>query len=680
MKQKLQPKNELELELEQIINRVNDQLKEAKNFLKAKPNIILLVGTTGSGKSTIYNWLIDAKFSLEKENYSKLLRASHATKEISKMSDKTVSETKFIKYDYVEDLNHVIIDFPGFQDTNGQKDDLQTDLVLYQLSQNTPIQIIYVLEQQGNQISNRASDLQKFVQSVNFSENIQSQVSIILNKYNEDLSNIELKNCFIEQLKACEIFQEKQPQNIFTIKKINSEERLKNEFSVQNREAFIDFVKQTQKINLKEKILTNTEIISQYINGKKNLIQVSFQQMRKQLVQMMKDNFDQFEIAFNNNQIQKEINSLKNDFYFTQATLFETIDKILNISKEIWNKLQKNYQILFDFEEYSKFKKVFECFFPFQNQISSYDECNKMKNILLQDFNDSIDLIKDFINQEKIRKKEAEEKIKQDQIRKKQDEQRRQEDLERKQQDEQRKKQEERRKQEDEERIKQDQQRNIDNEKRKQEYQNLQQKLNILEKQSQDRETQLIISFENKIKQQSIENEKKNEEWRQQQQYNFNKELKNSKEQFQREMGNQQQQIQKLKEKESQQEEQKRQQLELQKQQMIAQKNELELLKKNMEEQKLQALEERKDFETTMKRMKTQSYQQEKSSDYVGNGATIGAVLGTVAVSEVIAGSAALLAVTGPVGLVVAGPALLAGATVVGISSLAGAAIGSMIS
>lgn len=77
--------------------------------------VLILVGITGSGKSTIFNLLCGAKFKLiENEDGVEELELDEISQEFSVMKGGMQSVTKEPKYYFNEEFNHLLIDFPGF--------------------------------------------------------------------------------------------------------------------------------------------------------------------------------------------------------------------------------------------------------------------------------------------------------------------------------------------------------------------------------------------------------------------------------------------------------------------------------------------------------------------------------------------------------------------------------------
>lgn len=89
-------------------------------MIKNDFQIVLLVGNTGAGKSTIFNLLCGAEFEIREKGLRNELIVKEGTKNYSLMMGGTKSITKEPIYHFNEKYNHLIIDFPGFKDTGGE--------------------------------------------------------------------------------------------------------------------------------------------------------------------------------------------------------------------------------------------------------------------------------------------------------------------------------------------------------------------------------------------------------------------------------------------------------------------------------------------------------------------------------------------------------------------------------
>ncbi|CAD8181448.1 unnamed protein product [Paramecium pentaurelia] len=108
-----------EVALLQIIDTIQSLLNLFQQQINNDMKILILVGVTGSGKSTIFNLLCGAKFKLiESEDGVEELDLEETSSEFSVMKGGMKSVTKEPNYYFNEEYNHLLIDFPGFQDTN----------------------------------------------------------------------------------------------------------------------------------------------------------------------------------------------------------------------------------------------------------------------------------------------------------------------------------------------------------------------------------------------------------------------------------------------------------------------------------------------------------------------------------------------------------------------------------
>ncbi|CAD8176754.1 unnamed protein product [Paramecium pentaurelia] len=173
-------KEEQQQRLMMIIEKIERQLD---NFqVQNQDNVIMLIGKTGCGKSTIYNFLCGAQFQLCEDEYGsrnlELLSKSDKYQEIKGGLDSTTKKPK-IYYD--QEYQHSIIDYPGFNDTEG-KDQLEIQLFFNKIVSLSKMKIVYVLLNPGDQFQNKAEDLQNFINEADIDL---SKLTVIINSYSK---------------------------------------------------------------------------------------------------------------------------------------------------------------------------------------------------------------------------------------------------------------------------------------------------------------------------------------------------------------------------------------------------------------------------------------------------------------------------------------------------------------
>ena len=104
----------------EIVKKIKEKIFEGYNKIKPEDNVILVVGNTGAGKSTLVNYLAGTKLISEKKGFGKLVitAPNPITPEMS-VSHKPVSETAIPNSWKDTDNNVIYWDCPGFGDNRG---------------------------------------------------------------------------------------------------------------------------------------------------------------------------------------------------------------------------------------------------------------------------------------------------------------------------------------------------------------------------------------------------------------------------------------------------------------------------------------------------------------------------------------------------------------------------------
>ena len=118
-------------------------------------HVLILVGNTGSGKSTIFNFLCGATFKYVVTDDEEYLDLDQECELYSEMNNGMKSVTKEPKYYYNETFNHLLIDFPGFHDTNGEIDQLIIQMIFYKFITKSNVKIAYVITHPSNDFIER---------------------------------------------------------------------------------------------------------------------------------------------------------------------------------------------------------------------------------------------------------------------------------------------------------------------------------------------------------------------------------------------------------------------------------------------------------------------------------------------------------------------------------------------
>ncbi|CAD8111198.1 unnamed protein product [Paramecium sonneborni] len=355
----------------QIIDRISIQLDYFESKMQQNINVLILVGNTGSGKSTIFNFLCGAKFKYVVTEDDEYLDLAEKSDLYSEMNSGMKSVTKEPKYYYNEAFNHLLIDFPGFHDTNGEIDQLIIQMIFYKFITKSNVKIAYVITHPQNNFLERGQGLQQFINSVFKEGNIEiSKLALILNSYQQNQSDKKLILLVQKQLQDLQDDKYDKHEWISVIRKIQSEEQLNKVFSDENREKLWLELITVNEIQFQPQVLPYSDKISTYITEKSNQILTQIcQQMDFNLTLKQKDlNDEQFIL------LQSLINSIQHILSSTPEYIEDWFNKFINVSLELSQTFHFENDIT---ENSSNFLKIFNFFSFFSEFICGYTAFEK---------------------------------------------------------------------------------------------------------------------------------------------------------------------------------------------------------------------------------------------------------------------------------------------------------------
>ncbi|CAD8152030.1 unnamed protein product [Paramecium octaurelia] len=341
------------------------------NNKKRNISVVLLVGLTGSGKSTIFNFLSGADFTID-ENKELLIK--NPSNRYSKMIGGMNSITKEPNFYHNYENNHLIIDFPGFQDTSGDWDRLLFELLFHKIATSGPIKIIYVIKNPENNLPNRGSDLQEFIKQVFLkgNDNIQ-KFNLLLNCYLEDLSEEKLQNKIKDDLNSVNLSQ--QIDKILVVRKAKKIDQLQLIFNDQQRQILLQQIKQMQPITIQPQKLPKSEIISDYLRTTTlktiekygNILCDVFDNSYTKLSESQSKKTEQ--------EMQQLLQVIKKD---NQESPLNWYINFISICEELAQNLSSKCDIM---NSSNNFKEIFVYFSQFSDLIKGYEEMTIMKSI-----------------------------------------------------------------------------------------------------------------------------------------------------------------------------------------------------------------------------------------------------------------------------------------------------------
>ncbi|CAK79843.1 unnamed protein product (macronuclear) [Paramecium tetraurelia] len=332
----------------ELRKRMISLFDECINNHKPSTTITLLVGLTGAGKSTIFNFLCGAEFVYN----GRQLELKQNSDQFSIMKGGMVSVTKEPKFYMNNNNKHLLIDFPGFQDTTGNVDQLLFDLLFNKIVSMGEVKIIYVINNPNNNLPTRGTDLQAFISQLD-----NPHFNLLLNCYNDDLDDEELINDIKEQLK-----QTKFQSNIdkIIVQRKGKRDNLDEVFKDNHRQIFWNQIQAMNKVQIKPRNIPKSQLISEFlISEATNKIQEN--------VKIMQDFFNIKSDETNQQQNDDMLADLKifkdlmqNDKNLTALQWFEQFinicEKLTNSGKQQQTKIGKDFISLFQyFEQFKEF-------------------------------------------------------------------------------------------------------------------------------------------------------------------------------------------------------------------------------------------------------------------------------------------------------------------------------------
>ena len=201
----------------EVVEQIENAISDADAYLKAKVNyedIIVLLGTTKSGKSTLINFLIGNPLKAEKHNFGKtfLVKMNNQTvgPEIGVTSPSlTTMPTRWVvvNQNYINRIT--LWDAPGFADSRGEIQDIKNSFYIKTLLRGIKSVKIVLVTDFSDLYNDNVSTFVSLLESVSriFNNDILSafqSLVLIFNKTPFDCDGVPVDVCFL-----CELLTEK---------------------------------------------------------------------------------------------------------------------------------------------------------------------------------------------------------------------------------------------------------------------------------------------------------------------------------------------------------------------------------------------------------------------------------------------------------------------------------------
>ncbi|CAD8187687.1 unnamed protein product [Paramecium octaurelia] len=355
--------NEVQLQIEteilKIVDKCQGLFSTFNNTAEKKIEIVLFVGKTGAGKSTLFNFLSGAEFKIQERE----LELRNPSNKFSEMKGGMNSVSKEPNYYFNSEYNHLLIDFPGFQDTNGQFDQLLIELIFQKVVTQLPIKVVYVIKNNESTLPDRGIDIIEFIDKLFKKSNLDiNKFNLLLNCYLENLSDFELKRKIRRELTNAN--KNNYIDNILIMRKVQNAEDLKNVFTTQKRNEQWKALQQIKPVQLKPQSIPKFAIISQYLIQQISMIADEYNRIIydnvEKLCEQMNNSIKSEQIRQTQSIIQVITKAEVKDASEWYTTFIENCGKIPNI-----NQIERNL---------NNFKKIFHFCSQFQNQIENYSE------------------------------------------------------------------------------------------------------------------------------------------------------------------------------------------------------------------------------------------------------------------------------------------------------------------
>lgn len=371
---------------------IEDFISKSKNYTR-----VILIGSTGVGKSTIANAIIGNELIIEEDDFGIFLN----TKETKFSMGKIMKSTTTIPNMYVDEKLHLLIcDAPGFLDNRGPKQETLNSFSIDQLfNSECKIKIILVISQSEASISQRRGakvieNIERILNIIPNEKELEQGLCMIISNSEfqtprEILSELIKGNPNQNLIKWCNFFINHENERLFNFPRASYDEIGKN-YIFDDRNRLLRFLRTSPIINPTHQVVLSVESQLQIIKVANNYGSIEI--LLKKFIKACRKKYrlesfkDWIEWSKSFHQIHQNLSNIKNP-----RDLGRIIDNYIKHSKDVDKRISKIYR--------------YDCIFQFMNHIEGFEKVheNNIEEQSRKVFSDEINIIEQTICLKKSR-------------------------------------------------------------------------------------------------------------------------------------------------------------------------------------------------------------------------------------------------------------------------------------
>ena len=365
------------------VKELSVRLKERLNIVGngEKKTLVLLLGPTGSGKTTLFHELINKHLNVIDGNFGPELEATEIIEDF-KIGHTMIAETSFPGLYYDDQIDVIYCDCPGFFDNRGEIQDIINSFAIYLLSTFASRIKIILITSQYDILSTRAQIfndntkmVEKLVQDENYYNNSIAMVITKSSRIQVDGNlinrlNIRSRSSLLQSLGRHET------EKVFLFPEPSAEMINQRYTLFTDRDRLINFITSgNQNINRPFHISLSRDaklLIFNYTDTFGSLPEIL-----GRFVQLLINDcsFQTNEIQSNDNEIDEKLNKMNQTLKLLSETDFPDPESFINKVSEIINPLTPEYEKIFkDMSELLEWRSFID------QIISDFEDADRIRN------------------------------------------------------------------------------------------------------------------------------------------------------------------------------------------------------------------------------------------------------------------------------------------------------------